>query len=202
MARHPEEERAETMSETRRLLLEAASREFAEKGFAGAKVDRISQAAGFAKGTIYNYFDSKRDLMLALIREFAQGHIAVLAEQVRMVESAESRMERFFDAGFAYVSQNLAQGIVVVHTLYGSDDAFKHALYAAYEPMFALMREEIIALGISQGIFRALEPSAITGLVMNLYLAAAWQVEANAISWITPAQVADFVLNGLRVRSS
>ena len=65
MPRHKDAERETVMSETRRLLLAAATREFAREGYAGANVNRISKAAGFAKGTIYNYFSSKRALDLA-----------------------------------------------------------------------------------------------------------------------------------------
>jgi AcrR family transcriptional regulator len=44
---------------TRARLLTAAAAEFARAGFERASVDAISLAAGYAKGTIYNYFPSK-----------------------------------------------------------------------------------------------------------------------------------------------
>lgn len=51
-----------TRAEHRRRLLEAATAEFAAKGFDGARVDDISIAAGLGKGTIYNYFESKHEV--------------------------------------------------------------------------------------------------------------------------------------------
>lgn len=57
----------ETKREHRRRLLEAAAAEFAAKGFDGARVDDISLAAGLAKGTIYNYFDSKQQVFRAVV---------------------------------------------------------------------------------------------------------------------------------------
>ena len=51
-----------TRAEHRRKLLEAATAEFAAKGFDGARVDDISLAAGLGKGTIYNYFESKHEV--------------------------------------------------------------------------------------------------------------------------------------------
>src|SRR5918995_790198 len=53
----------------RTRLLEAAAAEFAASGVDGANVNRISLAAGLAKGTIYNYFPSKHDLFLAVVEE-------------------------------------------------------------------------------------------------------------------------------------
>ena len=41
------------------------------KGFAGATIDAIGQAAGFTKGAVYSNFESKDELFLALLdREF------------------------------------------------------------------------------------------------------------------------------------
>jgi AcrR family transcriptional regulator len=199
MPRFTNAQREKALSETRRKLLEAATREFAELGFDNANVDRISQAAGFAKGTIYNYFESKRAIMLALIEEFSDAHVAYLTQEVHQEVNADRRIERFFKAGFEFVVQHLAQGRVVVNNLYGSDEEFKLAMYQAYAPMFALVAEEILALGISQGLFRQIDPMSTAGIVMNIYLGVSWQIDRNGTTLIAHEQVSDFILNGLRV---
>jgi AcrR family transcriptional regulator len=60
---------AEVKETTRERLLTAAAQEFARAGFERASVDAISLAAGYAKGTIYNYFPSKEELFLAVVEE-------------------------------------------------------------------------------------------------------------------------------------
>jgi AcrR family transcriptional regulator len=52
--------------ETRRRLLEAAAAEFAERGIAGARIDRIAAAARANKALIYQYFGNKEDLFDAV----------------------------------------------------------------------------------------------------------------------------------------
>jgi AcrR family transcriptional regulator len=52
---------------TRRLLLEAATAEFADQGLAGGRVDRIADAAGVNKERIYKYFGSKSGLFDAVV---------------------------------------------------------------------------------------------------------------------------------------
>lgn len=47
-------------------ILEAAKAHFTEKGFAEAKVSDIAKAAGVSTGTIYNYFNNKRELFDSL----------------------------------------------------------------------------------------------------------------------------------------
>ena len=59
--------RAEAKARTRALLLDAAAREFAAHGYAGASVDRIAEAAGFSAGALYANFASKEALFLELL---------------------------------------------------------------------------------------------------------------------------------------
>jgi TetR/AcrR family fatty acid metabolism transcriptional regulator len=54
-------------------ILEAAERVFAEKGFNKAKVAEIARLAGVADGTVYEYFQSKEDLLFSIpMRRFEQ----------------------------------------------------------------------------------------------------------------------------------
>ena len=58
----------EQMTDVRRnQILMGAAQVFAEKGFHKATTREIAKAAGVAEGTIYNYFDNKRDLLLAMV---------------------------------------------------------------------------------------------------------------------------------------
>jgi AcrR family transcriptional regulator len=59
----------ETKQTTRERLLAAAAEEFGRVGLERANIDAISLAAGFAKGTIYNYFPSKEELFLAVVED-------------------------------------------------------------------------------------------------------------------------------------
>jgi TetR/AcrR family transcriptional regulator len=51
--------------ESRETILSAARAEFAARGFAGARVDRIARASGLNKQLIYYYFGSKQALYSA-----------------------------------------------------------------------------------------------------------------------------------------
>ncbi|NJE13628.1 TetR/AcrR family transcriptional regulator [Thermococcus sp. LS2] len=49
--------------DTREKILKAARELFAEKGYDKTTVDEIVERAGVAKGTFYNYFKSKEELI-------------------------------------------------------------------------------------------------------------------------------------------
>src|SRR5215207_9086638 len=63
---------------TRRRLLDAAYAEFAARGLAGARVDRIAAEAGANKQAIYAYFKSKDGLFDAVL----ENRLGILADKV------------------------------------------------------------------------------------------------------------------------
>jgi len=58
---------------TRRDLLAAARRAFAELGYGGATIDDIARAAGCSKGAYYFHFATKEEALLALVDEWVES---------------------------------------------------------------------------------------------------------------------------------
>lgn len=72
--------------QTRRRLLSEATKLFTERGFDQVSVAEIAEAADVSKMTVFNYFDSKEDLVFAPMEE----HIGDVAQVVRDREPGES----------------------------------------------------------------------------------------------------------------
>jgi AcrR family transcriptional regulator len=198
MARYRQFEREQAISTTRQQLVTAAITEFARVGYAGANINQISEAAGFAKGTIYNYFASKQALMLAIIEDLGALHLEFIAGQVRQETQARARLERFFVSGFAFVENHPAKAQLLITTLYGGQPEFKEKMGQIYQPMFRLVSDEIITPGITEGVFRALNPVLNASILMTLYLGTCSQVDARGKPLLDPRQVAEFAYNALR----
>jgi AcrR family transcriptional regulator len=62
----------------RRLLLDAAVRVFARKGYHAARVGDIAEEAGVAYGLLYHYFSSKEEVLRSVFRETWQALIATI----------------------------------------------------------------------------------------------------------------------------
>ena len=58
---------------TLRRLLDAAAKEFGERGFHDASISGITRRAGTALGSFYTYFDSKDAIFSALVRDMSQS---------------------------------------------------------------------------------------------------------------------------------
>lgn len=69
--------------ETRSRVLDAAAAVFAEQGFEGARVAQIAKRAGLSVGAIYNHWESKAELLAAVV----EGHSA--AELSRLLASEQ-----------------------------------------------------------------------------------------------------------------
>ena len=55
--------------EKRRHIMDVALELFAQEGYHNTSISRIAQVAGISKGLMYNYFDSKEDLVQAVLQE-------------------------------------------------------------------------------------------------------------------------------------
>jgi AcrR family transcriptional regulator len=93
-------DRFEQRKATRARLVEAALRLFSTSGYDHATVDDIAQAAGYSKGAYYFHFSTKDDILLELLRIWAEGRNAVLAAEssdgARSRESMEAMLASFF----------------------------------------------------------------------------------------------------------
>ena len=61
-------------------ILEVATREFSDKGLAGARIDEIAAATRTSKRMIYYYFESKEGLYVAVLEEAYRRMRAIEAE--------------------------------------------------------------------------------------------------------------------------
>jgi AcrR family transcriptional regulator len=68
---HTRSPRPRDAEATKALLLRAATEEFAEHGFAGARIDRIAAQAGANKRLLYVYFGDKQALFDAVVADQA-----------------------------------------------------------------------------------------------------------------------------------
>ena len=98
--------RKRNAEQTRQRLLRAATREFAAKGFAGARVDTIAARAKINKRMLYHYFGSKEGLFLAVLED-AYGSIREAEKDLALEHLAPHQaIERVVDFTWDYYLQH------------------------------------------------------------------------------------------------
>jgi AcrR family transcriptional regulator len=85
--------------EKRALIIEAAAKVFARRGFASTLMAEIAIEAGIGKGTLYEYFDSKENLFFAVFEWFVQATEAEAKVSISALGgSASERLDALSDS--------------------------------------------------------------------------------------------------------
>lgn len=87
-------------------ILAVAARLFAERGYSETDVDSVADELGVAKGTIYRYFPSKRELFLAAVDAGMRRLNEAIDAEVASVVDPLDRIERAIGAYLAFFAAN------------------------------------------------------------------------------------------------
>ena len=127
--------------ETRKRILDVATELFLSKGYEVATTRDISQAAGIATGTLFNYFPTKESIVLALVgTALAQGRHS-LDKDLRGEEELDEVL-------FAHIAASLRR--LKPHRNY-LEPALQGALVATEPPARTLRNEhlEVVCQGLT-----------------------------------------------------
>lgn len=156
-------------------ILQAAARVFARRGFDGSTIREIAEEADIAEGTIYNYFESKEDLLVQLPRLvgvplFEWATPPALGD--RAVESVddEALIAQTMRQGLA----NVLQHVDILKILFSSMPVAPPETQEAYLRQFILqvagVLESFIQRRIEQGRFRTMNPTIVARALMGSFL--------------------------------
>jgi AcrR family transcriptional regulator len=90
----------------REALLVAAEEVFARKGYHGASLDDIAQAAGVSKALIYEHFVSKRELHASLVTAHVEEIFRRLEGNAGTGTTGEERLRGGIDAFLSFVEEH------------------------------------------------------------------------------------------------
>ena len=83
--------RAQAREVYRDAILEAAERVFARSGVAGTRVSEVAAEAGLATGTLYNYFQSRDQLLISLIERRGEELVASIRSAASAAQVADAQ---------------------------------------------------------------------------------------------------------------
>ncbi|GCE03365.1 TetR/AcrR family transcriptional regulator [Dictyobacter aurantiacus] len=130
---------------TRQHIIHEAAHEFARLGFDQANINLIAEKAGIGKGTIYLYFENKRELFLAMLRFIAQTQLAAIRGALAQNGDLQTRLEQLFLAFVRLAEEESDSFNVYMSALYGVNRAFRTEatkLLRDYVAVIAMVLEE------------------------------------------------------------
>lgn len=182
---------------TRSRLVAAATELFARDGFHGTGVAEILASSGVSRGSFYHFFKSKQDVLYDVCL-IPLDHMCLVASRIAANGTpAADRFRQLASALLADIAQNQAAWRV-----YLRDSAYltgqRQERIKALRDRFEMHWGQIIDAGAEAGIFPALEPLEIKGILGMFNHAVLWLDPVGSVSTEQLSrQFCDILLNGL-----
>lgn len=165
--------------ERRRRILQSAKRVFARRGYHDTNISHICEELGIARGTLYQYFTSKKDVFAAIVND--------TLDRVREAVAAEPALE--IPPGFRPTQEQ------AIHYAAASLRRILEAAFADEASLRILVRE---AVGLDVGIDAVLH--AIDELVIDRFAADLELARRAGVirEDVDPRAAALFVMGGIQ----
>jgi TetR/AcrR family transcriptional regulator len=140
-------------------ILAAAAAEFAERGYAGARVDRIARRARVNKAMLYYHFRSTERLYRAMLRDTFSRAAARLRAIADAPDLPDVKIERAIEAVAAFIGEHEFFPRIMLREI---ADGAAHLDRGTVAALAAVPREvgRIIQQGVGAGTFRDVNPLA------------------------------------------
>jgi AcrR family transcriptional regulator len=92
--------------ERRRALIDAAVKVFFAKGYHACRVADVAEAAGISQGTVYNYVNSKEDLLYMIVEDHLLEYERIVTTALKAARTPREKLDALLkgtvDAIFSY----------------------------------------------------------------------------------------------------
>ena len=188
----------------RQEILAAATQVFARKGYASTTTKDIANEADLGESTLYNYFESKRDILLAILEE---NHVLfdTLFEMTQGLANRNSLIE-LFDRTLEIFSERIFFLRTILSEAWVDNDVLNNYVVLRLKQASKLI-EDFIAIQIKAGVFRPIDPAMGSRLALGMFFSLVLPVLRGIEPPPSPLQrrawaesVVSFLLDGIRTR--
>ena len=140
-------------------LVTAATAVFAEKGYASTRVADIAERAGVGKGTVYEYFSSKEELLFAVFESINEEISSRMKHALSEGESTKEKLIALLQLGAEVISEQVELQPVILDFWAASrgkdfEEHYRETVIASYG-LFRSMISDFICGGQKSGEFKA-----------------------------------------------
>lgn len=163
--------KVDVSAERKQQIYQAAMTCFNRNGYFQTTMDDIVAESGLSKGTLYWYFDSKKDLFLALLHDFLDP---VGREwDAIVVDSTMSATEKLL-ASLGIFREQYAEMVgffgffIEAMAQTSFDDDVRRVTREFYKPYLGYM-DQILQEGIDRGEFRSRNVEATSAVILSMF---------------------------------
>lgn len=182
----------------KKTILDAAAEIFAEKGYAGARVDEIAAKAGVNKAMLYYRVGDKQELYRRVVLRGQEGIQKAIMNAVESSTTASEMMTSIL-AGIAdNASRNRLIPSIILRELAGRARTLPEEALEGVRKFMETVKS-MVTKGVEEGSFRNIDPVAlqflISGAVFTLSLTAEMRSKLNPENPgpVTPEEIASSI---------
>ena len=161
----------------RKAMVDTARDVFLKEGFAAASMSAIAARVGGSKGTLYNYFDSKEALFVAVIEDHCERAMAAIFNFDPEVEDFAAALRTLSER---YVKLILSEQVIALNRLVVAEairfPEIGRIMYEAGPRRGVRRLTAYIEAAVRDGHLRACDPAVAAEQLMDLCLAGRYRL--------------------------
>jgi len=153
--------------EARGKIMDAARNVFAEKGFAGARMDEVARRAEVNKATIYYHIGDKKELYAEVIHEVIGNTTDKIEENIRRAATPEEKIMSYIQAVAEAMDSNPQMPPLMMREIATGGGNLPDAFVLEdFARMIGLVKK-VLDAGISSGVFAETAPLPLHLMVVS-----------------------------------
>jgi AcrR family transcriptional regulator len=183
----------------RERIIVAAAKLFGDKGYHDTTTAEIAESAGVAAGTIYIYFSSKEELLVAVFEEFLGKHMDALRDGIASETTPGDKLRRLLSLGLQLMQDHPESAQIFLSQLRQSTQMIRTVAKRssrAYKDVI----EEVVSEGVRSGLCRQLEIPAAASMLFGAFQQVVLDWVADDCSYDVTTkrdELVNFVLHGI-----
>ncbi|MBI5205369.1 MAG: TetR/AcrR family transcriptional regulator [Nitrospirae bacterium] len=179
---------------SKKRILDAAMKVFAEYGYAKANMRVIAKASDISIGGLYLYFKNKEDLYLTLMKSRMGDFAGKTMESVKDINDPAKALGIFIAMSLNYAKNH--KELILVQ---GREHGFAFGLEMKRK-FFRKQRgliESIIRQGIQSGVFKKVNVQETARIIFSVIRGFILSIVVEPDSLFSPEECSNLILNGL-----
>ena len=184
--------------ESRAAILQAAAKEFAQHGIAGARTDAIAREARVNKALLYYYFKDKETLYGAVLDNVFLGLKTAVFRVLDADQPPREKMMAYAGAYFDFIASNQLYPRLMQREMMrareGQSQHIDKVIKNYIQPIFVRV-SEVIRKGTEDGEFRAVNPvhfvPSIVAMIVFFFSSAPMMQKIVGFNPLTPDRIAE-----------
>lgn len=157
--------------EKQQRVLRQAARLFAKRGYAATDMAELAERCGVAKGSIYNYFESKEDLYYYVCLDGLERSRRAVYGEGEPTRDIYQLVQQIFERGMAFAEDHPEYVALYLGVAAGPAGPLADEISLQVEQFTAELLKRTIRQGMAEGIVRRdLDVNLAAFLINSLYI--------------------------------